>query len=137
MCGRWIYLAAGSCVLLVATMIGCSQSCTPSAAVGKYRMTAEGHIYELRLSTGGLGTLSRDARAENIKWEWQNDQVFLDLTGDLAKDLTVLSAPLSKRDAATKVRRVYLGLVPKCRSGSTTELYLRLEEPEPHFSRSE
>jgi hypothetical protein len=131
------YLAAGSCVLLITTMIGCSQPCTPSAAVGRYRMTAEGHIYELRLATGGLGTLSRDAKAENIKWEWENEQVFLDLSGDLAKDLAVLSAPLSQRDAAVKSQRVYLGLTPKCRSGSTTELDLRLEEPALHFSRSE
>lgn len=131
------YLVAGSCVLVMTMVTGCSRPCSSQGAVGKYKMTVGGHIYELRLATGGLGTLSRDAKAENIKWEWNNEQVFLDLSGDLAKDLAVLSAPLSQRDAAAKTQRVYLGLAPQCRSGRTTELDLRFEEPEPRFSRSE
>ena len=118
-------------------MVGCSQSCTPGAAIGKYSMRAGEHVYELCLATGGVGTLSRDEKAENIKWEWENEQVFLDLAGDLAKDLAVLSVPRSQRDAAAKSQRVSLGLVPKCQSGSTTELDLSLEELAPHFARSE
>jgi hypothetical protein len=137
MCRRRPYLAAGSCLLLVATVIGCSQQCTAVAAIGRYTMTANGHAYELRLATGGLGTLSRDAKTENIKWEWENEQVFLDLAGDLAENLAVLSVPRSQRDAAAKSQRVSLGLVPKCQSGSTTEFDLSLEELAPHFARNE
>jgi hypothetical protein len=78
-------------------MVGCSQSCTPGAAIGKYSMRAGEHVYELCLATGGVGTLSRDEKAENIKWEWENEQVFLDLSGNLATELEALSAPLLRQ----------------------------------------
>ena len=96
-------------------------------------MIASGHTYELSLAVGGVGTLSRDGIAEQIKWDWANEQVFLDLKGSLAGDLEMLSAPPASR----QTQAVYLGLIPQCRSGRAIELDLRLEEQAPHFARTD
>ena len=96
-------------------------------------MTVGTHTYELRLAAGGAGRLSRDGMADDIKWAWENEQVFLDLRGDMAADLAILSGS----PPATQSRAVYLGLVPRCRSGRAMELDLRFEEPEPHFVRNQ
>jgi hypothetical protein len=96
-------------------------------------MIASGHTYELSLAADGAGTLSRDGMPEDIKWDWTNEQVFLDLKGGLAVDLERLSTPPASR----QTQAVYLGLIPKCRSGRATELDLRLEDPEPHFARTD
>lgn len=100
-------------------------------------MSAGAHIYELHLATGGLGTLSRDGRAENISWEWENEQVFLNVAGDLARDLLVLSVPASMRNTVAKPDRAYFGLVTTCRSGLAKRLDLRQGDDPPHFSRNE
>ena len=121
--GKWV---CRSCERLI-------QRCSSASAIGKYRMIASAHPYELSLAADGAGTLSRDGMAEDIKWDWANGQVFLNLKGGLAVDLETLSAP----PASTQARAVYLGLIPKCRSGRATELDLRLAEPEPHFARTD
>jgi hypothetical protein len=124
-------IAAG--LILSSLLIGCSQLCSSASAIGKYRMIASGHTYELSLAVDGAGTLSRDGMVQNIKWDWANEQVFLDLKGGLAVDLEMLSAPPASR----QTEAVYLGLIPKCRSGRAIELDLRFEEPEPHFARTD
>jgi hypothetical protein len=126
-----------TCTILLATLMGCSGSCTSGSAEGTYSMSAGAHIYELRLATGGLGTLSRDGRAENISWEWENEQVFLNVAGDLARDLLVLSVPASMRNTVAKPDRAYFGLVTTCRSGLAKRLDLRQGDDPPHFSRNE
>jgi hypothetical protein len=131
------FRSLSACVLLLTMLMGCSGSCTSGSVEGTYSMSAGAHIYELRLATGGLGTLSRDGRAENISWEWENEQVFLNVAGDLARDLLVLSVPPSVRDTVAKSDRAYLGLVTKCRSGLAKRLDLRQGDDPPHFSRSE
>jgi hypothetical protein len=137
MIARNHYRSLSSCALLSTVLMGCSGSCTSGSAEGTYSMSASAHIYELRLAPGGLGTLSRDGRAENISWEWENKQVFLNVAGDLARDLLVISVPPSVRDTVAKSDRAYLGLVTKCSSGLAKRLDLRQGDDPPHFSRSE
>lgn len=118
-------------------LIGCSQPCTPGAVVGKYTMSTNLHTYKLTLAAGGLGALSRDGSAESIKWEWENEQVFLDLGGVLAADLMALSSPSTHRDPFLKSNAIYLGLIPECQAGKTAKLALTLEdETVPRFTRN-
>jgi hypothetical protein len=98
-------------------------------------MSAGSDVYELRLAPAGLGTLSRDGRTQNISWEWENEQVFLNVAGEFAKDLLLLTVPPSARDTAAKSDRVYLGLVTRCRFGSAKRLDLRQGDDPPHFTR--
>src|SRR5580698_4832079 len=118
------YCSLSICGLLITTLIGCGRSCTSESAEGTYSMSAGSRVYELRLAAGGLGTLSRDGRPENISWQWENEQVFLHVAGELARDLLVLSAPPVARATVAKSNEAYIGLVIKCRSGLAKRLDL-------------
>lgn len=137
MISRNLSLTVGICAVLTVMLTGCSQPCTPASAIGEYRMTAASDTYDLRLAMGGLGSLARDGKEETIKWDWENKQVFLDLSGELARHLAMLSAPAGSQQLAAKTQAVFLGLGPQCTSGHATKLDLRFEELGPSFSRVE
>jgi hypothetical protein len=70
--------AAG--MLAISGLVGCSQTCTQAAVVGKYMMRSRSDTYELRLSNDGTGTLSRNGEPmERLTGEWgsSSEQVFL------------------------------------------------------------
>jgi hypothetical protein len=122
----------GICLLTMVTLIGCSQTCTSDAAIGRYHMKAAADTYDLSLSQGGSGSMSRNGKTEPISWEWNNEQVFLHLSRELLDGLGNLIGQRTPPDAAN-FHSGYFGLAPKCRAGHATEL--ALGEAAASFSR--
>jgi hypothetical protein len=114
---------SGIYLLTMAALPGCSQSCTPDATVGKYKLKSTSDTYDLSLSKDGSGSLSRNRQSESISWEWANDQVFLHLSRELLEGLGNLVGHHTPPDAA-KFQSGYFGLEPKCHAGHATELTL-------------
>ena len=123
----------GICMLMMAALAGCSETCVPSAPVGLYTMKAAANTYVLRLKEDGSGSLSRNGQTDEIRWEWANEQVFLHLSRERLENLSELIGQRTPPDAAN-FHSGYFGLDPVCRSGQTTEL--NLGENAARFSRT-
>jgi len=119
------------------SLAGCSQTCTPVAVLGHYTMRSGPLVYELALDKGGVGSLSRDGVVETFTWEWwsESEQPFLHVSQEVIDDLMARAGSPTPRDVA-KTRSGYLGLIPKCRAGSATELDIGVDG-ELRFARTD
>jgi hypothetical protein len=108
-------------------LAGCSQTCTSVAVIGHYTMRSGSDVYELVLAKDGTGSLSRKGVVESFTWEWwtESEQPFLHISSEASDDLMARAGTPPPHDVA-KTRSGYLGLSPKCRSGSATELDIGL-----------
>jgi hypothetical protein len=122
----------GICLFIMVALAGCSETCTPDASIGRYNMKTAAGTYDLNLSQGGSGSISRNGQKEAITWEWDNGQVFLHLSRDLIDDLGNLIGHPTPPNVA-HFRSGYFGMDPKCRKGHAIEL--ALGDREVRFSR--
>lgn len=113
-------------VLGLTVMSGCGRACTQAGCVGEYSLRSGSDTYDLLLGSDQTGALSLNGQPiESFKWEWDNDQPFLQVSGATTSRLEVLAGnrPLP---GLSKFHASYYGLDPRCRFRSHRAVALAL-----------
>jgi hypothetical protein len=95
-------------VLGLTVMSGGGRACTQAGCVGEYSLRSGSDTYDLLLGSDQTGALSLNGQPiESFKWEWDNDQPFLQVSGATTSRLEVLAG---NRLARFRVLRIGLPL---------------------------